>query len=947
MKVSYVAEGTPFKGRKQTSDRFCTGTPMQEKELDWILDYCKNVLKPGGGKHQDGIIIPVLKSTLGKIDAPHYGEVNYDGTICVDIDHISTEWADKIFNSFEEICKYLTCLYAIQYSSSYYIRKGSDDVGLHIYLGDKGGDGFTYRKHSKFLLVSIAVAIYKAIGLNVYDLHKTLWEKTKNNTTGKIKVLDTHNCIPGQRLFLYHSDYRKNPYFVPMEDSFYEKEIGKARKSCPLILGYEDSSKSSAIASKEEDVKLVGKITKKIDLSYGPDFTVANYLNHIGWKEEDIVKLMLAIDNHDKVAYLKKHGKSLEDHFKQITRAGKNRELTEDQVKSAKEILRSTGIDVVLDIDKVEAVEKKEQTEANTMTVDIGDDYLSSYVDLIDDKINQENVLAIVAPTGSGKTTMIMELIKRRRRSIIVNPTNINNHLYEGTNIVGSESSNVLKPGHPNTLIIDQFVKRRDEILKMGVELVIIDESHEPTLSQSYRDASVKFMKDLPLFTSRGIKIVFVSATPAYEVMRNNAYILNFKRNEHRNIKFKVCVVGDTFENMRRDLIREEYNYDSINIFSNRDAKLLYAYSYINRLDSCIYHSEWKENLKELRQSEKLTHKINFLTCIAFNGLNIKNEYDKVLIEIRYVKGETTYNEIIQIIGRFRFCKNIDVRIYVDGKFENDVDLEEVFKDAKLIIDSDSSEIINSYWERMNNNEIQDALLELTDFKDQFTLKNIISFLKMSYEVKGFKETVKTKGSERRNVVKKKASDLFRECRSSGVRCKSDDVEVSKYTDRWGREIDNLVGSYGEEIAEIFDELFSKKSTLLVDSIIEKVKRVLWVVSFTDEMWKEEREKIERLSAKDIGLKTRQSINNTVKKDDAIREKYKNLSLCQVGETICSEIDSSIEALFEGNSRGGSKGRRVEYEGKQYETIRELALAVGKGEKTIYSWLKKGKVRYL
>ena len=946
MRVSYVAEGTPFKGRKQTSDRFCTGTPMQEKELDWILDYCKNVLKPGGGKHQDGVIFPVLKNTLGEVDVSRYGEVKYDGTICVDIDHISAEWADKIFNNFEEICKYLTYLYAIQYSSSYYIRKGSDDVGLHIYLGDKGGDGFTYAKHSKFLLVSVAAAIYKAIGLNVYDLHKTLWEKSKNSSD-KIRVLDTHNCKLGQRFFLYHSDYKKNPYFVPMEESFYEKEIGKARKSCPLILGYEDSSKSSAIASKEEDVKLVGKITKKIDLSYGPDFTVANYLNHIGWKDEDIVKLMLAIDNHDEVVYLKKHGKSLEDHFKQITRAGKNRVLTDDQIRSAKDILRSTGIDVVLDIDKVEAVEKKEQTEANTMTVDIGDDYLSSYVDLIDDKINQENVLAIVAPTGSGKTTMIMELIKRRRRSIIVNPTNINNHLYEGTNIVGSESSNVLKPGHPNTLIIDQFVKRRDEILKMGVELVIIDESHEPTLSQSYRDASVKFMKDLPLFTSRGIKIVFVSATPAYEVMRNNAYILNFKRNEHRNIKFKVCVVGDTFENMRRDLIREEYNYDSINIFSNRDAKLLYAYSYINKLDSCIYHSEWKENLKELRQSEKLTHKINFLTCIAFNGLNIKNEYDKVLIEIRYVKGETTYNEIIQIIGRFRFCKNIDVRIYVDGKFENDVDLEEVFKDAKLIIDSNSSEIINSYWERMNNNEIQDALLELTDFKDQFTLKNIISFLKMSYEVKGFKETVKTKGSERRNVVKKKASDLFRECRSSGVRCKSDDVEVSKYTDKWEREIDNLVGSYGEEIAEIFDEMFSKKSTLLVDSIIEKVKRVLWVVSFTDEMWKEEREKVERLSAKDIGLKTRQSINNTVKKDDAIREKYKNLSLCQVGETICSEIDSSIEALFEGNSRGGSKGRPVEYEGKQYETIKELANAISKPESTIYNWLKKGKVKYI
>ena len=201
MRVSYVAEGTPFKGRKQTSDRFCTGTPMQEKELDWILDYCKNVLKPGGGKHQDGVIFPVLKNTLGEVDVSRYGEVKYDGTICVDIDHISAEWADKIFNNFEEICKYLTYLYAIQYSSSYYIRKGSDDVGLHIYLGDKGGDGFTYAKHSKFLLVSVAAAIYKAIGLNVYDLHKTLWEKSKNSSD-KIRVLDTHNCKLGQRFFL-------------------------------------------------------------------------------------------------------------------------------------------------------------------------------------------------------------------------------------------------------------------------------------------------------------------------------------------------------------------------------------------------------------------------------------------------------------------------------------------------------------------------------------------------------------------------------------------------------------------------------------------------------------------------------------------------------------------------------------------------------------------------
>ena len=110
-----------------------------------------------------------------------------------------------------------------------------------------------------------------------------------------------------------------------------------------------------------------------------------------------------------------------------------------------------------------------------------------------------------------------------------------------------------------------------------------------------------------------------------------------------------------------------------------------------------IYHSDFRKNVDQLRRDEKINNRISFLTCIAFNGLNVRNEGEKILIDIRMTQGETSYNEIIQIIGRFRNNKDITVRLYADNKYSEDVDLDMLFNDAKVIVESGSIEVNSEY----------------------------------------------------------------------------------------------------------------------------------------------------------------------------------------------------------------------------------------------------------
>ena len=607
------------------------------------------------------------------------------------------------------------------------------------------------------------------------------------------------------------------------------------------------------------------------------------------------------------------------------------------------------------------------QTESNYVEVFMENPYLSSYVDTICDYIQKENVLTVYAPTGAGKTTCISGCVKNENNrsikickgivdsypnSVILVPFNVTNNLYDSMNIISSENNNEYKPGKPNVMIWDQFNKISSSI---NPDIVIVDESHTLFLDRSYRNSAVATINTLYTYLQKGIKVVFVSATPAGEIKIFNSFVLRFKKKDERNVKITFCTVNDTFTSILKDIRRG--GFDKICVFSDRDAKMLYANCLSEGIDNMtIYHSDFRKNVDQLRRDEKINNRISFLTCIAFNGLNVRNEGEKILIDIRMTQGETTYNEIIQIIGRFRNNKDITVRLYADGKYSKAVDLDELFHDAKVIVDSGSIEVSSEYWERMNNENVQDAFKQIDSFCKSQDLVSIIGLLKKDYHINVVNNVIK-KGDlvARQNPYKRKASDIFRKNRN-GEEIEVTEPMISDYLNEWNHRIEEMLvvcpGAW-----ELVDKLLGggkKVVKTLVSTVIDKAERIIRLSCISDEDWNEEVAK-RPLILKD--LKNQGLVKSLVKRfkeNDAIRDKYKGLVELGILQYEVEDVDfdAIIKSRSEGGKKGdkikkseaGKKGKRIIYNGVEYATCKECAAAIGKTVATVTRWLKEGKI---
>lgn len=597
--------------------------------------------------------------------------------------------------------------------------------------------------------------------------------------------------------------------------------------------------------------------------------------------------------------------------------------------------------------------------------------FLSSYVREIDSYIQNENILSIIAPTGSGKTSCLSGIVNRKRtgeglvdlypNSYIIVPMNVTNELYKGLNIVSSNSNNKIIYGKPNVMIWDQFNKNFDTIKKHRPDIVFIDESHTLYLDRSYRNSAIKCIEKLRLLQDLGTKIVFISATPAGEINMFNAFVLEFKRKDTRHVKFQLCYTKDTFSAIMDDI--KIGGFDKICVFSDRDAGLAYAHCVEINKDVTIYHSEWKSNVDQLRKDEKVIFPVSLFTCLAFNGLNIRNTGEKILIDIRLTPGETTYNEIIQIVGRLRFNDDITVRLYVDNKFSNKVDLQEAFNDAKAIIDSDSEEVITPYWERMNDKDVQDALTSIEEYCNKFSLSYIVSLIKNDgYPIKAYKVSGAEK-MKRVNPLKKKASDLYKALRMKKIDVidrENTNKEVLKFIDQWEHEINAMRYSYNDNVLEVLDSMISKdniKTPKLISTMVDEIRNILKIWNMTDQEWNDMVSKRAILLATPkLSQKLKKSLIGVFAKNDELREKYKGMNFNNIATSIIDEQDEYFDLYSESQSEkgkkgdkikkseAGKKGKRIIYNGVEYSTCKECAAAIGKSIDTITRWIKNGKI---
>ena len=550
------------------------------------------------------------------------------------------------------------------------------------------------------------------------------------------------------------------------------------------------------------------------------------------------------------------------------------------------------------------------QEENRITRIEMDDEkFMSDYVDKVEKFIVKEQVLTISAPTGTGKTTMLEKLTKKyHKNSIILVPFNVTNKLYDWSNIVSSKSESSFEPGKINTMVWDQFVKHYNEIENSPTDVIFVDESHALFLDRTYRDSAVQVWGKFQMWMQRGKKIVFISATPAGEIQKLNSRVLEFVKKDDRDVKVNILYTNDTLSSLERDL-RSNF-FDKVCVFSDRDVKILYARLCADGLshDARIYHSLWRENVEELKRNERLDHRMNLLTCIAFNGLNIRNTGEKICILVRYTEGDTTLNEIIQIVGRFRNNKDITLNIYVDDKFKSFDDLEELFHNAKTITDyEDNAELKSEYFERLSEETIQNSLKEIEAYEKMWTLGRIMSELKSRYLVKI--ETVTDKVDEgdivkRVNPIKRQASELMvgflrGEMTVGELERRYKGTDMEDFILTWRRELNNvkyLAGGCGGVIDAVVEEC--GKQNTLVDNAIKKMKRIIWVVGMNEVQWDQEVAGRDGLGKSLKGDKMIKSALSNWRKDDSMREKYAEYVQEYVEGSVAGIEVGDLESLF-------------------------------------------------
>ena len=872
-----------------------TGTPLIEKSIFDIFELCK-CLPDDGKKGEHGAIFTYNKETVGKASTEYYDSLMTGGVVFVDIDHIPSTLVDDIFDKFDDInfeCN--SAIIGCQKSSSYYRRPGTDDTGVHFFLASRPCNGHDYVKFSSYALALVALAIKKVLGVEVREYG------------GNDKVLDTSSCKISQRSFLYHSDYRYNETVIPITDEAYDLNSSILKKEYPELFKFEHYSTQDLTPVDLTGTKVTaGENLGKIQLDYSKECIISNFLSATGMEPDKVLIIMLEIDSRDRREYLYKHKQTLENHLRQIIRTSKTQKISAAGKKMAEEMLETCGVTVAEN--RTENIEKQEENRITRIEMD-DDKFMSDYVDKVEKFIVKEQVLTISAPTGTGKTTMLEKLTKKyHKNSVILVPFNVTNKLYAWSNIVSSKSESSFEPGKINTMVWDQFVKHYNEIENSPADVIFVDESHALFLDRTYRDSAVQVWGKFQMWMQRGKKIVFISATPAGEIQKLNSRVLEFVKKDDRDVKVNILYTNDTLSSLERDL-RSNF-FDKVCVFSDRDVKILYARLCADGLshDARIYHSLWRENVEELKRNECLDHRMNLLTCIAFNGLNIRNTGEKICILVRYTEGDTTLNEIIQIVGRFRNNKDITLNIYVDDKFKSFDDLEELFHNAKTITDcEDNAELKSEYFERLSEETVQNSLKEIEAYEKMWTLGRIMSELKSRYLVKI--ETVTDKVDEgdivkRVNPIKRQASELMvgflrGEMTVGEFESGYKGTDMEDFILTWRRELNNvkyLAGGCGGVIDAVVEEC--GKQNTLVDNAIKKMKRIIWVVGMNEVQWDQEVAGRDGLEKSLKGDKMIKSALSNWRKDDSMREKYAEYVQEYVEGSVAGIEVGDLEPLF-------------------------------------------------
>ena len=893
----------------------CNGTLLEKAKLSDVLYTCMKMGKdPKKGMH--GSIFVYDSDTLGE----HDEDLLSTGIILCDIDWITKEQADAIYNNFDKLCERFTPLLAIQYSASYY-NESTDKNGLHFFVKSYLINKINYEIQAKTCLAIISELIYRILNINLLEA------QIKTNNI----ILDFHNANMYQRFNLYYSTYKHNENAEEYDERMIKLDdlIYIQRK---YNIKFEKETPENTTYFGGYNIKGYNWNVKKNKIKIDRNLRIGNYSgNDIRWRISLISENLFGDKGKDfcDANFYYDKNKSIFSHISNFDKMTVNPIIMKWLLEN-------------------EYIYKNEELEIR--------EWIEEYHTFIKKKIesNPRNSILIKAPTGTGKTYYVNNLLAKELNAVVVSPFNTNLHLYDKCFYVDSSFKGKIPKSKPVSIIWDQFIKRQHELED---RYIIIDESHTLFFDREYRDSAVKMIEYLK---NKNEKIICISATPAGEKQ-----ILNLEEVSFNKKKKPIEVV--IFKNLNNHELYifnyikkclDNNFYDYVVFFSDRLAKKVYENfikaGYGDKISYLRSSTKDNQDFINIRKTEMIEKPLTITTCIAYNGLNFKNKDKKVLMIGEIESNKTSSNEIIQQLGRFRFSKVKGIYTYIDKNEEN---IEEKEKKANEMINLYSRgvpEIFLQYDKRFLNKEWVDIKKEIIEYN---RIKSNIDVISQELTETGYinGKIIDKEGEDNYHLnleIKRLESDIMKNDIKNNTFLNKQ--YSGEYSVKWSEEINHIISNpiyHGITIEDFKQIIESSTKNKLIDSIIDEIKDTIKIVSLPDEEYE--------VFIKNISLYKNLLDNEIYKRDfikrinyiKEIREVYKDKITLEEKETklhdmitdiISSEYENARTNLVLGGKMNKKKIKDMKT-GKVYDSATDCAIDIGKSN----SYISKHKNRFV
>ncbi len=878
------------------------GTAFIDTTVEAILKHCETLPKQGK-KGEFGSVFVYNSKCVGD----HPDDETSTGEILIDIDHIDKTTAEIIYNNFGILFNIWPSLLAIQYSSSYYINPHIKS-GLHVYVKSERLDKDEYNKQSQICIAIFAQLVFKHLNIDLQAMG------TKENP-----VLDFHNTNLYQRFNLFYSTFKYNNSCIP-----FDLNVVKFDELEKLVVKYK---------LKLDNVikKAILPTVNNVSIGSGPRLKVDRYL-HIGGMSGNNIRFRISIIA-DKL-----FGDNAKSFCDQFFYYDNNKSIYTHYSKA------NTIHPLIYKwlIEKGYIIEKKQNIIQNWL-----DEYSSDIIK----EITENRQLEIIGPTGSGKTTFINNFLAHHFNSVVIVPFNVTNKLYSNLFEVNATYVGEIPKNKPIVMVWDQAIKHWDEIKGRHI---IVDEAHTLFFDRNYRDAAIKLILKLKENNSW---VTFITATPAGEKDIFNMKQIHYykeRRLVRLNIKATKNIEWSQYNYIKKSL--DNNWYDKIVLLDDISAKKIYEQFVINgyATDICYIRSSTKESADfiDLRTNELLKKKLTICTCVAFNGLNFRNENENILVIGSIQQGETTSCEIIQQIGRIRNSNVSGVYFYNPEKtFINDIDeRKQKAQEFNNLMVNGVPDTFLSYDRRYLNEDYVNALKEIQEYQQNHSNINIITtelgatgYITGKYEDEcNDSEMIKMSLA----IKRQESNELKEDILNNTFLNKEYD---SEYKQKWARDINYMISNqfYSGITIDTFIELFSKgNKNKLVETVIDNLKEIIRYVQVDEQEYNKTINNIGLYSSMLSSPVDKKKFISNMKHIRELREKYINMIKFNNGTIDLYEVVSDVIAMEAENQMNEKKSNKrikdLKTE-KIYNSATECANDIGKSN----AYITKYKDRFI